>query len=441
VRPSSPARYVALGFASAIVIGTLLLLLPAARRGPGGASLPEAFFTATSALCVTGLTVVDTPTHWSPLGHMIILILAQIGGFGIMALASLLGVLVSHQLDMSSRMAAAAETRNRGLGGVRSVLVGVAVTGLAVEGVLAVVLTLRFGKQYHLPWSQALWHGVFHSVSAFNNAGFALYSDSLVPFATDPWICLPLCTGVIIGGIGYPVLFGLRREGLKPKLWSLHTRLTVVGTLLLIVGGMVFYLAAEWTNQRTLGPLGLWSKLHLSFVCSVMHRTAGFNVLDLSGMHTGTWLGTDILMFIGGGSGGTAGGIKITTFSVLIMMVRAEIRGDNDVAAFRRRIPRTVQRESLAVAFLALGTVISTSILFSLTTDITLDESLFEIISATATVGSSTGITKDLPVPHQMVLALLMFIGRTGPTTLATALAMRKRERLYRFPEERPIVG
>jgi len=432
---------VVLGFGTAIALGTLLLWLPVARRGPAGASASEAFFTAVSAVCVTGLTVVDTPTYWSGFGHVVILLLIQVGGFGIMALASLLGVLVSHRLDLSSRMAAAAETRNRGLGGVRAVLVGVATTGLVVEGILASVLMIRFRTHYGLSWSRALWHGVFHSVSAFNNAGFALYGDSLVPFGTDPWICLPLCAGVVVGGIGYPVLFGLRREGLRPRSWSLHTRLTVVGALVLLAAGTLFLLAAEWDNPRTLGPLGPWSKLHAGFVGAVMPRTAGFDVLGVAGMSTGTWLGTDILMFIGGGCGGTAGGIKITTFSVLVMIVRAEIRGDQDVAAFGRRIPRTVQREALAVTFLALGAVISSSILFSMTTVFTLDESLFEIVSAIATVGLSTGLTADLPVPHQMVLAMLMFIGRTGPTTLATALAVRKRERLFRFPEERPIVG
>lgn len=437
-----PAQVVVAGFAAAIAVGTTLLMLPVAKEGPGGASVLEAVFTATSAVCVTGLVVVDTPVYWTGFGEGVILALIQVGGFGIMTFASLLVVLVSRRLGLRARLTAAAETKTLGLGEVRSVVAGVVKVSLVLEAVTALALTLRFGLGYDEPWPRAVWLGVFHAVSAFNNAGFALYTDSLMDFTTDPWICLPIAFAVIAGGLGFPVLFELRRRLRRPRAWSLHTKIVLWATGIFLAGGTVFITALEWSNPATLGPLNVPGKLLAGFFQGgAMPRTAGFNSLDVGQMNPASWLVTDVLMFVGGASAGTAGGIKITTFAVLFFVIYAEVRGEGAVNIFNRRLHGDVQRQALTVVLLSVAAVAASTIVFMVFTDINLDRSLFEVTSAFATVGLSTGITADLPATEQILLVLLMFIGRLGPITVASALALRPRVRMYDLPEERPVIG
>lgn len=434
-------RTVVGGFAVGIVVGMVLLMLPIARSGPGAATPLEALFTATSALCVTGLAVVDTATYWSPFGQVTILVLIQAGGFGIMTLASLLGLLISRRLGLSSRIIAAAETKSVGLGDVRTVLLGVARISLTVEAVTALVLTVRFATAYDHPVGRSIWLGVFHAVSAFNNAGFALFTDNLVGFATDPWICLPIAAAVILGGLGFPVIMELLRQHRKPRRWSVHTRLTLLMTAILLVGGTLFITVAEWTNPGTLGALDPAGRVLAGFFQAVMPRTAGFNSVDVGAMNTGTLLGSDVLMFIGGGSAGTAGGIKVGTFAVLLLAIIAELRGHPDVNLFDRRLSAPVIRQALAVALLSVAAVVASTMVLAMTSPYTLDEILYEVISAFATVGLSTGITADLAPGHQLILVVLMFAGRLGPVTLASALVLREHDRLFRRPEGRPLIG
>ncbi|WDV32405.1 TrkH family potassium uptake protein [Streptomyces sp. AD16] len=436
-----PAQVVVAGFATAVAAGTGLLMLPVARAGPGGAGVMEALFTSTSAVCVTGLAVVDTPGYWSGFGQAVILALIQVGGFGIMTFASLLVLLVSHRIGLKARLTAAAETKTLGLGDVRSVVTGVVKVSLLLEAVTALALTLRFATAYDEPWPRAAWLGVFHAVSAFNNAGFALYSDSLTGFVTDPWICLPIALAVIAGGLGFPVLFELRRRFRKPRGWSLHTKIVLWASGVFLVGGSAFITALEWSNPATLGPLDAQGKLLAGFFQGVMPRTAGFNSIDTSQMSPASWLGTDVLMFIGGASAGTAGGIKVTTFAVLFFVIYAEIRGEGAVDIFHRRLHGDLQRQALTVVLLSVAAVAITTVVFMVFSDHTLDQSLFEVTSAFATVGLSTGITADLAPGLQLLLVALMFIGRLGPITVASALALRSRHRLYDLPEERPIIG
>lgn len=435
----NPAQVVVLGFAVVILIGACLLVLPWAREGAGSATVVEALFTATSAVCVTGLVVVDTAGHWSTFGEIVILCLIQIGGFGIMTMATLLVMLISRRIGLRSRLAAATETKSLGLGDVRGIVVGVAKISLAFELTVAILLWLRLMVAYDVPAGRAAWEGVFHAVSAFNNAGFSLYSDSLMRFATDPWFCLPIAAAVIGGGIGFPVIMELRRQFRRPRRWSLHTKITVWGTVLLLVSGTVFVLLAEWGN--TLGPLDGGGKLLTAFFHSTMMRTAGFNSLDVGAMSEVTWLGSDVLMFIGGGSAGTAGGIKVTTFFLLLFVIYAEIRGERSVNVFDRRVDARAQRQALTVALLAVAAVTVSTLVLLAMTGLTLDTVLFEVVSAFATVGLSTGITADLPAAGHLVLVMLMFVGRLGPITMASALALRHHERLYEQPEGRPIIG
>ncbi|WP_423464454.1 TrkH family potassium uptake protein [Promicromonospora sp. MS192] len=441
-----PAQIVVAGFMGAIAAGTLLLLLPVSwtDRAP---TVVEALFTATSATCVTGLVVVDTGTFWSPFGQAVIAVLIQIGGFGVMTVATLLGLLVSRRLGVQTRLLAAASTRSVHLGDVRSVLIGALRVTLIAEATLAVLLAVRLAVTYDEPLGRAVWLGVFHSVSAFNNAGFGLYPDSLIQFVADPFICLPLCAAVIVGGLGFPILVEAwqhRREpwwGLgRPHRWSLHAKVTGLTTAILLVAGTVFFLLAERTY--TLAGMNGGTQLLASFTQSTMARTAGFNSLDTSAMNNGTWLGTDILMFIGGGSAGTAGGIKVGTFAVLAFIIWSELRGDPDSTVFDRRVATATQRQALAVALLSVAAVVLATLTITLSTrTFTLDQILFETTSAFSTTGLSTGITADLEPWHQVVLVLLMFLGRLGPVTLGTTIALRAGQRLYRRPESAMVIG
>jgi potassium uptake TrkH family protein len=436
-----PAQVVVTGFGTAVLVGTLLLMLPVSRAGEGGAPPLVALFTSTSAVCVTGLVVVDTPSYWSGFGEAVILGLIQVGGFGIMTLASLLGLLVSRRMGLRTRLTAAAETKAIGLGDVRKVVAGVVKVSLLFEAATAVLLTGRFLTSYDEPAGRAVYLGVFHAVSAFNNAGFALWSDSLVRFATDPWICLPIAVAVIFGGLGFPVLLELRRQLVRPNGWSLHTKLTLSVTGGLLVLSTLFVTAAEWSNPATLGALDTPGRLLAGFFQAVMPRTAGFNSLDYGQMHEATLLGTSMLMFIGGGSAGTAGGITVTTFILLFFVIYAEVRGDATVRAFDRRVDHRTQRQALTVALLSLGAVVAATLAMLAISRQPTDQVLFEVVSAFATVGLSTGITADLPSAGQLLLVALMFLGRLGPITLVSALALRERPQLYQLPEGRPIIG
>lgn len=437
-----PAFAVGLGFAVAVAIGTVLLLVPVATEEGAAAPFVTALFTSVSAVCVTGLTVVDTPSYWSTFGEWVILGLIQVGGIGIMTLATLLGLLIAKRIGLRLQLNAQTETKSLGYGEVRQVVRGVLLLSLTIELVVTLVLAARFALFYDESPGQALYLGLFHAVSSFNNAGFALFSDNMIGFATDPWICLPIVVAVVLGGIGFPVLFELgRRVRSGSGRWSLHFRITVFTYGVLLVVAVAAFLVAEWGNPGTLGRLDAGGKAVVGIFHGVMPRTAGFNSVDVGEMQPTTLFITNMLMFVGGGSAGTAGGIKVTTFALLAFVILAEVRGEPSVHVLGRRLPAAVQRQALSVALLGVGLVaLSTVTLLSMTT-FSLDEVLFEVVSAFATVGLSTGITADLPTSGQLVLTALMFLGRLGPVTLASALALRTRGRLYELPEERPIVG
>ena len=436
-----PAQYIVVGFGATVAVGTGLLLLPVARAGAGtgGASLLQALFTSTSAVCLTGLITVDTPVFWSGFGHAVILVLIQIGGFGIMAAATLLGLLVSHRLGLRTRLNAVAETKASGISDVRRLLFAVARTTLLFEATAVVVLSLRFALAYDEAPARALWLGAFHSVSAFNNAGFVLFSDNLIGFASDPVITAAICVLVVAGGLGFPVLFELRRAWRAPRTWTLHTKITTTTTAVLFVVGIVGFTALEWRN--TLSGLSPGGKAVAGVFQGVQPRSSGFNSIPSGELNPETLLLTDVLMFIGGGSASTAGGIKVTTFSLLLFVLISEIRGDESTTAFNRRVPREAQRQALTVALLAVAVVVGATGVLMLLTEFSLDQVLFEVISAFATVGLSTGITAQVGTAGQLLLIALMFVGRLAPVTLASALALRSRPRLYDPPYERPIIG
>jgi trk system potassium uptake protein len=428
-------------FAGTSLIGMVLLLLPVATADGRSTSVLDALFTATSAVCVTGLIVVDTPTHWSPFGQGVILALIQVGGFGIMTLSSLIVVVLSKRLGLRHRLVAAAETGSLDAGDVRRVLVGVARFTVAIETVAAALLFLRFWAGHGEPVGRAASLGLFHAVSAFNNAGFALFSDSLMGYATDPVTLLVIAAAVIIGGLGYPVWVEIARAPRRPSRWSLHAKITVTATLALLAVGSVLMAWFEWTNPATMGELSIQDSILNAFFHSVMPRTAGFNSIDIAAMREPSRLLTEVLMFIGGGSASTAGGIKVSTFALLGWVMWAEARGDADVVVFERRVPETAHRQALTVALLAVGVVISSTMLLMAITNLPRTDLFFETVSALGTVGLSTGVTPLLPDSSQVVVIGLMLLGRVGPVTLFAGLVLRERSRRYRPPAERPLVG
>ena len=436
-----PAQYVVSAFVVGILLGALLLSIPAASQGPGSASPLTALFTATSAVCVTGLVVVDTGTHWTALGEWIILGLIQVGGFGIMTLSSFIVYVVARRIRLRHRLITAAETGSINIGDVRHLLVGVARLSFGVEAAVAVLLSGRFWLSHGEPLGHAVHLGIFHSVSAFNNAGFSTFSDSLVGFNRDPFVLLLVAATVVAGGLGYPVWVQIARQPGRPQRWNLHAKVTVVTSALLIASGWALMAWFEWTNAGTFGRMSIPDSLVNALFHSVVPRTAGFNSVDVAAMREPSRLLTEILMFIGGGSGSTAGGIKVTTFAVLGWVMWAEMRGDPDVVVIRRRLPEGVQRQALTVALFAVGTVMVATMVLLATTTLPRSDLFFETVSALGTVGMSTGVTPLLSTTSKFVVIALMLLGRVGPPTLFAALVLRERNRVFRHAEERVIIG
>lgn len=430
-----------MSFLLVIALGTLILMLPVSHAQGQSAPWLVAFFTSVSAVCVTGLVVVDTGTYWSGFGQSVIMALFQIGGFGIMTGATLLGLLVNRSPRLRTKLITQVETHSLGLSDITSVARLVFVVTLVSEALIAALLTLRLHFGYDVPWAEAAWSGMFHAVSAFNNAGFSIHADSLMRYAGDALVLLPVMTAVFVGGIGFPVLHDLREKFRDPRHWSLHTKLTLLGTFILLIAGFAVVLAFEWTNPRTLGAMSVPDKLLSAAFASVSARTAGFNSIDIGAMTHESWAMHYLLMFIGAGSAGTAGGVKVGTAAILALLILAEIRGHSDSEAFGRRVGTAAQRQAITVLVLgsimvSLGTLIILRI-----THFPTDQVIFEVISAFGTVGLSTGITADLPPAGQLTLTLLMFLGRVGTITLATSLILSERRMSYRYPEEHPIVG
>lgn len=421
--------------------GWALLMLPMSKQGPGGASWIEALFTAVSAACVTGLTVVDTALYWTPFGQVVILLLIQLGGLGVMVFASLVGIAVVKRLSLGSRLTTAQEAHAAGIGGLRQLVVSILRIALVVEGTVAIILWLRFWLGRGEDPLHALWLGVFHAVSSYNNAGFALFSDNLMSFVDDPWILLPLAGATIVGGLGFPVIMQVLKHAPNPRRFSMHTWLVLVGTVALLTLGTVAIAVLEWANPASLGAHPTGVRILQAFFHSVQTRTTGFNALDIGTFNPETLLVMDVLMFIGAGPAGTAGGIKITTFGVLAAIIIAEVRGDPTVTLFGKRLSRAVHREAITIALLSVGLCFVATLAIMHLTDIDHDRVLFEVISAFGTVGLSTGITASVGTPSQLILILLMFIGRVGPITVATTLALRPRRLAFELPKERPIIG
>jgi Trk-type K+ transport system membrane component len=435
-----PVRWTVLALLGTVAVGTLLLLLPWATTGQRSAGLRVALFTAISAACGTGLTLVDTGTYWSTFGQLVILLLVQVSGLGLMIVASLLGLVAATRLGLRTRLMAQSGTGMVDLGTVRRVVVGSIVVAGVVEAATVVVLVLRLWLGHGYDLGRAAYYGLFHGVGAFNNAAFTLWPDSLTGFAADPLMLLPIAVAVVLGGLGYPVVLEVLRVRPASR-WSVHTRITLVATVVLLVLGPLAVTVSEWSNAATLGRLDSGGRLLSGVFSGIAPRSSGLHTFDYAHADASTLLLTDTLMLIGGGSGGTGGGIKVTTLAVLVLAVLAEVRGQSDTAAFTRRIAAATVRQAMAIVTLAGALLLATAITLLELTGAGLDQVALEVTSAFGTVGLSTGLTQHLPATGQYVLMLLMLVGRVGPIAVATALALRPNRQAFRHPEARPILG
>ncbi|MDN3497204.1 potassium transporter TrkG [Planococcus sp. APC 4015] len=449
----SPARFAILIFLSLILVFTALFSLPIAAANGRVTPFADAFFTAVSTICVTGLATLDMATHWSPFGHVLVFLGVQIGALGVLTLASILGLVISRRLGLRAKLIAAGDSNplrahggpvNEGqtvqLGQIGSLLATVALSTLVIEAIVAVMLfpgLLLAG----VPWYTALWEAVYFAAMAFTNTGFTPNAEGLEPFAHDYFFLTALMAGVFLGSIGFPVIYTLRRHLWHVRRWSLHTKLTIITTVALFFGGGAIFLILEYDNLLTLGTENAWDTTFQAFFLSAMTRSGGFAILDIGELNQSSLLVACMLMFVGGGSASTAGGIKVTTLAVIALAVWSEAKGRASNQVFGRRIPSDVLRVALSVVawgstIVALSTIIITQI-----TKADLGDVLFDVISAFGTVGLSTGLTAELPDPAVYVMAVTIIMGRVGTVTLAAAVAASSRSQLYSLPVERPIVG
>ena len=431
---------VSVAFASVILLGTGLLMLPIATVGPP-ADFVTALFTATSATCVTGLSTVETATYWTTFGHVVIISLIQLGGLGIMTFATLVGIALSRRIGLQARMMAAAESRTVSFDDARSVLIAIVRLVAAIEGSIAVLLWFGFAVVEGRDPLHAIPEAVFHAVSAFNNAGFSVFEGNLLGYGDSPAVLLPIALAIILGGLGFPVIFEVLRRGAHWTQWTLTTKLVLLGTPVLLVAGTVVILLVEWGNPNAVGDLDPAGRVLAAFFQSVQTRTAGFNSVDIGALSPVTWLFMDLLMFIGGGPAGTAGGIRITVLLVSAALLVAVIRGNSEVRLLGKRIPADLARRAAGIAMLAFAACFAAVAAIMSMTGLDLDRIVFEVVSAFGTVGLSTGITGQLPAPALLVLVALMYVGRLGPLTIAAAFVHPTRPLPYDLPQERPIIA
>ncbi|HZK66138.1 MAG TPA: TrkH family potassium uptake protein [Chloroflexota bacterium] len=441
--PKPPARaplILAAGFLITIFVGSLLLALPIANRQGEITPYITALFTATSAVCVTGLVVVDTLTFWSPFGQAVILGLIQVGGLGFMTSSTILFLLIGHRASLRNRILLKESHGVSPIGGVLRLTRRVILVTVLIEGVGAALLFLRFSLEFPVDW--ALWMGVFHSISAFNNAGFDIIGGfrSLTVFNGDHLVLLTFGLLLVLGGISFTVIVDLW----DTRNWRslvLDTKLVLFATAALLVVGAIGILIVENANGATLGPMEVPGKLANALFTAATPRTAGFNSIDTGQMTQAGLFLTIALMYIGAASGSTGGGIKVNTFAVLTSAVISSIRGKDRTAAFGRELPQDQINRALTVTLLALGLVFGVTLVLSSTEPFTFLQLLFEATSAFGTVGLSTGITPNLSLIGKLVIILTMYVGRVGPLTVALALAQRQKPETYRYPEGRVKIG
>lgn len=436
-----PPQILSFGFLITIFIGSLLLMLPVSLREGKHLSFVDALFEATSAVCVTGLVVTDTGTSFTVFGQVVLLLLVQIGGLGFMTFGVLAAILLGKKINLSERLVMQNAMNQYNLSGIVKLVKLVVVVTFLIEG--AGALLLAFSWAGEMPWWKALYSGIFHSVSAFNNAGFDNFGNyqSMTRYTGNIPINLILSVLFILGGLGFAVILEVFHNR-RPRKWSLNTKLVLGATLILNIGASVLLYFLEYHNPLTLGGLPLKDRIVAAYFNGAMPRSAGFNTVDLTHMNSDSVLLMMGLMFVGGAPGSTAGGIKITTFFLLILVVWTFIRQRKDITFLRKTIPQDLVFRALAIAMIGVGLVFTSTFLLEVTEQgIPLVNLAFESVSAFGTVGLSLGVTPLLSTAGKCVIMVLMFVGRLGPLTIAFALTQDKPQSKLKYPEEKILIG
>lgn len=434
----NPPRVLALGFGSLILLGTILLNLPIATQNGESIGFINALFTSASAVCVTGLVVVNTGEFWSLFGQIIIILLIQMGGLGFMTMATIGALVIGKKITLKERLIIKEQLNQETMSGLVKLTKYVILSTLAIESLGAILLSTKFIPIYGN--TKGIWFSIFHSISAFCNAGFDITGDSIVPFVGDFTINMTISALVILGGLGFSVYIDISRNK-KFKRFHLHSKLVLTITGFLLAIGMLVFILTEFNNPLTLGSLSSSEKVLSSFFQSVVPRTAGFNSVNIGVLYDTTVFFMIILMFIGGSPGSTAGGIKTTTFGTLMLTTIAIIRGDRDVVAYRKRISDDVINRSLAIVTVSIILIIIVSFILTVTEAATFLDILFETTSAFATVGLTRGVTPNLTYFGKIIIILTMYAGRVGPLTMAFAFAQKNKHSNFRYSEGNIIVG
>jgi trk system potassium uptake protein TrkH len=446
-RPLSPAQFLAFSFLGLILLGGVMLSLPVAAAPGRHIAVIDAFFTSVSAVCVTGLIAVDTPVDLSVFGQAVVLLLIQAGGLGYMTLSTVFVSALGRSVTIQERLTLQEALNVQDMEGLVRFAGTVLKLTLAFEGVGALILLARWWPEMGL--AQAAWHGVFHAVSAFNNAGFALWSDNLMSWRGDVAVNLVVTSLIIAGGLGFFVwaeLIGLNRRQVR---LSVHTRLVLLASAALLAGGTVAFLALEWNNPRTLGPLSVPDRLLAAWFQSVTARTAGFNTIDIGAMTAPALFVMMALMFIGASPGSTGGGVKTTTFSITVAALWATVRGSADTVIFERRLAVETVAKAFFISLIAFVALNGVAWLLLLTEGRDLLRTLFETTSAFGTVGLSMGeagapvsLSAFFTPAGKLLVMAMMFIGRVGPLTLAIAVAKRAQAQAkLQYPEGKILIG
>ncbi len=434
----NPPMVLTLGFGSLIIIGTILLNLPIATQNGESIGFINALFTAASAVCVTGLVVVNTAEYWSLFGQGVIIILIQMGGLGVMTMATAGALIVGKRITLRERLIIKEQLNQKTMSGLVRLTIYVLLSTFAIEGIGAILLSFKFIPIYGTV--KGIWFAIFHSISAFCNAGFDITGSSIVPFAGDLGVNIIISALIILGGLGFSVFIDVSRAK-RFKRFKLHTKFVLSLTAALLIISTLVFVFTEFTNPNTIGNMKTGEKLITSFFQAVVPRTAGFNSVNIGGLRDTTVFFFIILMFIGGSSGSTAGGVKTTTFGTLMITTISVIRGNKDVTIFKRRIGEEIINRSLAIVTVGITLIILVATLLTITEDAIFLDLLFESTSAFATVGLSRGITPELSSIGKFIIVLTMYAGRVGPLTMAFAFAQKNKAQNYRYTEGTIIVG
>ena len=437
----NPTRVIALMFAAIILVGTLLLMLPLSSQSGKSAAFLDALFTATSATCVTGLIPFDTGANWSGFGQAVILCMIEVGGLGFMSAASLFIFLLRRKVGLRQRMVMAQALSLNDMEGVVSLQKWVLGGSLSIQAIGATILTLRFLPRYG--WGKAVWYGVFHSVSGFCNAGFDIFGtgNSLLEQNSDPVVLITLMGLIVVAGLGFFVWEELTRVR-KFRNFSVYTKLVLITTGVLILGGAVLFMILEWNNPGTIGNMSAGDKVLNSFFQSVTLRTAGFASVDQAALTPASKGLSLILMLVGGSSGSTAGGLKTVTFMVLLLFLWTRMRGKSTVTVFQRTIPGEKVMDAMTIAFIMIILALLGAILISGTSPVDFTDALFETVSALATVGVTAGVTASLSIPAQILIIVFMYFGRVGVLTISLGFLMGdKAEDRIRYANTNLLIG